>query len=524
MRKLVGVLLALISLASCIHTYSSLEVREIRPAEPTRVTTPVRAHLIDGSTVVYRTGVFVGLDSLRGPGQHYDVLLSDSTTVASVPMDSVLGLEALSIRSNAGKSTAVSVLATIGAIGVIAVGAVAIACAADPKCFGSCPTVYTMAPDGEVLEAELFSYSVAPLLEARDVDRIGTTVGSDGFVELEIRNEALETHRINYLGLLAVRHEPDEVIVPDARGEPVALSGLSAPLHVRDRVGRDISAATGERDSVFFASAAQLLADASVERLHDHIDLTLPPQPEADSVGIVLRLRNSLLNTILFYDLMLASAGAQALDWIGSDLQQIGPAIELGEWYVSRMGMWVSVHDGTAFRPVERIPDSGPIAWKDVAVVVPVTSTSDPVRIRLAFVVDEWRIDRIQVAARVRRPETTEVPVTEIVVADGSRSGELRALLSAPDEDYVETLPSQRFTARFDVGVSGDGASPGTRTFLVAAQGYYTEWIRPDWIRNAVSPRRFVPSDDALVTALERWRAAKDDFEERFYATRIPVR
>lgn len=520
MRALPALLLPLALSTGCIHRFTSIEVHELEPADTaTAVTTPVRAHLVDGAMVVYRSGVSVARDSLRGDGTWYAATMTDSQFIARVGMDRVVGLEAITVDQHDAATIAVSTVATLGAIPVVLLGAVAISCIWDPKCFGSCPTVYTMTDDGAVLEAELFSYSIAPLLEGRDVDRIGTSADASGFVELEVRNEALETHRINYLGLLAVTHAENETIVPDARGEPVALADITGPVTAIDASGRDVRALTATRDSAFYTSPPAMLANATVETLEDHIDLTLPRPADADSVAVMLRLRNSLLNTVLFYDLMLASAGAQALDWVGSELQRIGPALELGQWYAGRMGLRVQMHDGQAFRHVERIPDAGPIAWKDVAVVVPVDAETDSVRIRLSFVVDEWRIDRIQVARHVRRPAVREIPVTEVLDAHGTPSEMLRARMSAPDEAYAERFPAQRFTARFDVGTSAE-----PRTFLVAAQGYYTEWIRPDWIRTAQTPQPFEPGDEALLEAITRWHAAKADFERSFYSTRIPVR
>jgi len=40
---------------------------------------------------------------------------------------------------------------------------------------------------------------------------------------------------------------------------------------------------------------------------------------------IVFRLRNSLLNTILLYDIMLGDPGARSIDWVGHELEQVGP-------------------------------------------------------------------------------------------------------------------------------------------------------------------------------------------------------
>jgi hypothetical protein len=46
--------------------------------------------------------------------------------------------------------------------------------------FGSCPTVYSTTGDESLFEAESFSYSIAPLLEARDVDVVRHAVVVDG--------------------------------------------------------------------------------------------------------------------------------------------------------------------------------------------------------------------------------------------------------------------------------------------------------------------------------------------------------
>jgi hypothetical protein len=291
--------------------------------------------------------------------------------------------------------------------------------------------------------------------------------------------------------------------------------------HARDRTGRDVSGELAARDSVSFATHAGVLARAGVDDMHDHIELAIPRPAGRDSVAVVLRVRNSLLNTVLFYDMMLGSAGAKALDWLGSDLQRIGPAVQLGAWYSSRFGMWVTVDDGGVYRDVARVADTGPIAWKDIAVLVPVPADGDSMRIRLSFVMDEWRIDQARVALDARRAEPRSIPLADVIGADDASIPDALLRMAEPDELYVETGPGHRFTARFHAGADPDG---GTRTFLLSSQGFYTEWIRPDWVRVAQQPEPFTPGDATLLAALQRWHEVKPEFERRFYETRIPVR
>jgi hypothetical protein len=184
------------------------------------------------------------------------------------------------------------------------------------------------------------------------------------------------------------------------------------------------------------------------------------------------------------------------------------------------MGLRVSVLDGDRYRDVGRVADSGPIAWHEAAVMVPVPATGDSLRVRLSFVMDEWRIDEAAIAFDVRRAEPRSIAPAAIIGADGQPVPEALSRVAAPDEDYLVTAPGRYFTMQFDVG----SAHEEDRTFLLSSQGYYTEWIRPAWVRSAERTRPFEPADERLVEALERWRLTRPELEQSFYSTRIPVR
>ncbi|CAN5837116.1 hypothetical protein BH23GEM6_BH23GEM6_24230 [soil metagenome] len=131
-------------------------------------------------------------------------------------------------------SVALSVPAT--ALGVVGTGAVLKAI------FGSCPTFYSGGEAEWTLEAEGFSYSIAPLFESRDVDRLSVLPDAAGRLQLEVRNEAMETHHINHLELLEIRHDADETVMPDPRTAPLAVRGLTPARRAVDRAGRDVLA------------------------------------------------------------------------------------------------------------------------------------------------------------------------------------------------------------------------------------------------------------------------------------------
>src|SRR6266699_3717473 len=122
---------------ACVWIFHTVQAEAIGShADSLAIQTPVKAHLRDGSTVLYRAGVLLAHDTLRGPGVRYGVMLRDSATVSVVPLDSVVAW---------------------------------------------------------ALQSEGFSYTLGPAFELRDVDRLGVRPDRNGQIRLEVRNEALET-------------------------------------------------------------------------------------------------------------------------------------------------------------------------------------------------------------------------------------------------------------------------------------------------------------------------------------------
>lgn len=506
-----------VTLISCVR-FTKVGLREMdvsSTAPPVLVSSPMKAHLKDGATVVFPRGAAISRGGITGSGTRYGLFPVTTQAVLAIPLDSVVGVETYETKTQMVPTVLVSAVATVAASVVVAGLAKAL--------FGSCPTFYSDSAGVAVLEAEGFSYSIAPLFEARDLDRLRATAGADGRLQLEVRNEALETHYINLLELVEARHAPGEFALPDEHGSVLAVGALSPVSRATDRAGRDVGPELRAADGRVFATDSRTLAAVHEGDMEDYIDLTLPPPATGDSVALVLRLRNSLLNTVLLYDGMLGG-GPQALDWMARDLNDLSTAVTLGLWYKSRMGMRIAVRGDSGFRAVSYIADTGPIAFHDVAVVLPVPSgrpPGDSVRVRLSFAADQWRIDRVAVAASFHRPHLRSIAIGKVSRDDGSADAEAHASLRAADKAYLVTSPGQRFHLSFDVGTI---APDSARTFMLASQGYYTEWVRGSWLASAGPPKPFAPSDRALLAALHLWASKQESFEQQFYASRLPVR
>src|SRR6266571_2568880 len=145
--------------------------RTLKPSEQSqaldRRSPFLKVHARDGGLYVlseWRVDEAERLVSGRGEqrGPNREVVSTGSFTIP-------LGEVALFETNVVHNSPAVTGLAVITGISL----AVTAACLANPKaCFGSCPTFYVTDGRGPVLQAEGFSSSIAPSLEARDLDAL----------------------------------------------------------------------------------------------------------------------------------------------------------------------------------------------------------------------------------------------------------------------------------------------------------------------------------------------------------------
>ena len=100
------------------------------------------------------------------------------------------------------------------------------------------------------------------------------------------------------------------------------------------------------------------------------------------------------------------------------------------------------------------------------------------------------------------------------------RRDDVRDFISRVDDRKLVTSPGSRFYTYFDVGPNPP--APTARTFLVAVDGYYVEWVRPAWITAARDTMPFSPRTSTREI-LATWLATRDSLQQRFFRDRVPV-
>lgn len=408
--------------------------------------------------------------TITGTGRRYD---AEREILGSGPV--VVGYDdVVLLETNEPRTVVHSGLVVMGFVGA-GVMSGTIACAVNPKaCFGSCPTFYrTDAEVGEAtILAEGFSASIARSLEATDVDTLEGWEHHGGPLELLMRNEALETHVVRHVDVLAVPRPDGAEILRD--GDTFWASRRShAPAACRSAAGDCRDALSQEDDRAFQSSASPRDLAA-----RETIELELPRGQ--GPVGVVLRARNTLLNTFLFYQALAffgPSAGEQlsALD----RAEPGGPAVarlrRFGELLAdievsvrTRGGRWVEI--GT-YREV------GPLAWETKVVPVPEELLrrlpDDAVSVRLSLTRGYWKLDRVALAQLDRTVAATRLRPVAAWRGDAPDADALARLLDP--ESTLVTYPGDDVRLRYD-------APEGAHVLFLESRGYYYEWMRSEWL------------------------------------------
>lgn len=421
----------------------------------------------------------------------------------SLPVDSVALFET-NLLQHSGGVIALSVMSGITA-------AITVACIANPKaCFGSCPTFYVTDSIGRYLHAEGFSASIAPALEAVDIDALYRARATGREFQLHLTNEALETHVIRYADLLAVRRAAAGrvFLTPEGQLRPATMLRRLAGCVSADGDCLEAVASFDGRERISLADSLDLATREIVELEFD----SAPP----GHLGLVITSRQSLMSTYLLYQTFAylgtyAPSALAALPAGGQDAREqvggIGRLLGTIEVLVpdSAMG-WV---------PVGHVGETGPLAADTKVVPLP-RPDGRRVRIRLQLTRGLWRIDYV---ALTRLGDPVEpIRLSPIRVERRGRHDTAARHALVDTTKSLVTLPGDAYDLYYQLP-----AQPEQYELFLESRGYYLEWMRREWLAEenlqAAAQMLFDPAG-ALRRLAPEFKRQEHEMERRFWESR----
>lgn len=505
-RAVAGLALAALLHLSCA---TSWRARLFAPAAtpPRSVDAPfLKVHLKDGAVLVLdRWDVDGAARRIAGDGIRYG---ADRAKEGQGALAAAFDEIAL-VETNRPERVARTGLAVLGVVAGASLALTA-ACLANPKaCFGSCPTFYVPGAEAGGPVAEGFSSSVARAFEATDVDAIDVPRPLGRTLELEMRDEALETHLVRFVRLLVAPRPPGGRVYR-AGGAFLSSPREVAPVACAGAEG-DCLAAVSRADGVEYASAAGARDLAEQETIEARFPRVAAP------AGLVVRARNTLLNTFVFY---------QGLAWLGGRAGDVFARLErdpssapaftgwarlLGEVEVWVLGARGWVRAGA-------VGEVGPLARDTEVVPLPRDLPPGDVRVQLRLTRGNWRIDALALAELGAPVVPARVELAE-VLRDGAPDAAARARLLDPAA-YLVASPGDAYRLRWELPA---GTGDDVELFL-ESRGYYLEWIREQWLPEEdldAAARLVLDPRETLRRLAPAYKRIEPDIERMFWASRV---
>jgi hypothetical protein len=501
MRRALAFLAVCSLLVSCVTVWAA---RFVKPGiTPVDANAPFLKVHTEAGEVYVLTGWEVDTASrvISGTGRHYDAsraLLQEASF--KIAFDAVALLE-----TNTPTQVLQGQFVVLGVVTGASLLASAV-CVATPKtCFGSCPTFYVRG-DAQP-RAEGFSRAIARGLEETDLDALEHLHEGGGVFELLMRNEALETHAVRRLRVLAAKAPPSGRVL--RQGERYfAATSLEPPLRCEAASGDCLERVRSVGAGEYFS-----LSDADDVTTRETVSLTFPRSSGA--LGLTVRARASLMSTYLLY---------QAMAWMGTDASDWYARLEHGdrrgadafERVVGLLGdLEVQVKTVRGWVTAGAFAEAGPLAADRQLVTLPADLPEGPVEVRLVMTQGHWRVDQVALAAL--SGEVQPVPVELSAVTQKGQPapdalarlhGEGPRLISNRGDEWALQFPMPE----------------GRYELFLEARGYYYEWVRPEWLAEQ-SPdamaRLLVDPEATLKSLSPAWKRAEPQMEAMFWGSRF---
>lgn len=523
--KYIILIITFFVLYGCFPTLENHFLKKENLTNKLKVDSPSKVFLADASMVILDTGFLISNNFLSGTGSRYWI---DNQVKRDTPqlisLDSVQAITVYESKMEGARAGASVLLYLFG----VPSAAISVYCLSCPKCcFGSCPTIYSFDGLKYNFETELFSYSIAKQMEENDLDHINQEIPDNGIYKLKVTNEAMETHYINNISLILASHPKGTKLYSSSAGKYIQISKPETQYRVTNREGIDVTSLVNSQDEIYYRSSLEMVKKMYDGICYDWLDVKAKVPQSSRKAKLLIRYRNTLLSTILFYEVVLGSQGINAVNWINKMNKDELYASQFNFVYQTFSGIGIYENNDGELTKRGHFGDAGPLNWKYSAGEI-YPDGSGELNIRLQFVPDNFMIDYI--ALDYSEDNASGITLEEIFPAgikpyDGEEIENISGLLKYADDKYLVTNPGDSYMLDFKI----EKKNSCEQTVFIKSRGYYNEWIRGNWVRNNHLTNTgytfdLFDTDGTFKCLVDNWLYGKDVIEKEFFKTKIPLR
>jgi hypothetical protein len=385
-----------------------------------------------------------------------------------------------------GLSTLASLGATVGVIGVVFLGMLAIWALTKE----SCPFLYAQGPSDFELEGELYSGAIFKGIERTDYLKLHHLEEANASYLLKIANEAQETQYTDELTLLAVDHPKNMSVFAGSDGVIRTIRNVVPPISARDLKGREFREAVAAPDGLMWSSNPFDKNPDNPEDLRAGIVIQFPKPRDAERAKLIVRIGNTYWADYAF-GRFLGLFGSMMKAWY--EQTELDPQIKAKADNFMReqgLGLRVQLVNEGKWEDIGFFYPTGPFGIQDDILEFPVEAiSSDLLTVKLDGGTFFWMIDYTAVDYSADVPvEIHALSAQEAVDETGKDVKE--ALLQSDDRYYVMPAPGNYAVLKYPVPPRNPDLE---RSFFIKSEGYYN-----------IHPREQGPPDFETILAIRQ--------------------
>jgi hypothetical protein len=476
----------------------------------------LKAHLKNGDICILSDSWNIDTvqNLVSGSGQMFDFNRNSVFEgEISIPIDNVAIFETNTklVKPEAGRVTALSILAGVDVV-------IGVLCLINPKaCFGSCPTFYINEHDNfHYADAEGFTNAISPSMEYADIDALNNKQLTGNTFSLTMKNEALETHCVKEVKLLAYPRSGNERVYQSPTNEFYLCENIYKLTNARSNEG-DIGPLLQHDDKIEHFS----LSDPDNLHSKEEIFLDFNNVENTGQMGLVINFRQTLMTTYLFY-----SAMGYMGDEVSDKFAKLETDPEMREKFdaISKLMGGIDVftwnESGDEWQFQGSFYETGPIAINKQFIPVSNIDPEAGVRIKLVLNKGLWRLDYIALTNIINQVEPVEIKPDNIL-SKGEPNPEALKKINDP-ASYLISMPGDEY--KFIFTLPEENAD---YELFLHSKGYYLEWMREHWLKDKdlakLAQMVYAPASFLKAEARD-FKIYESSMEQAFWNSRIDTK
>jgi hypothetical protein len=423
------------------------------------------------------------------------VTRSDGTQVEiaspSIEADSIIGVRAGSAPRDSLRARVAIALSDISQVAVqqtdaaktvvlaagVGLAVILVAAAASDCCgpsFGngdslkSSPLVYSWDGRNWRLDSGTFAGAITEGAARTDVDNLVYAAAEGGELRLKVANELQETDYVDGIAVLAVDHESDVGIAPDAAGAVHTVGPLVSPVRATDFLGRDALDAVRSADGRSWESVVTGRDTSRAADIRDGVELVFLRPPGRNSGRLVVDGQNTAWVPAMLSEFV-SMHGRATQAWYDSLDSRPAQLRQLATMMAREGSLTVSLRTADGWARQGYVLAPGPELSKRQIQPLDLSSVvGDTVRLRLESAPSFWLLDLVAMDFSPERSMQVDTLRPERPVDLAGR--DVLPLISTVDGRYWRIETGDAAELRFP---APDVPAGVARSYLVESTGWY---------------------------------------------------